>query len=123
LLESIHRAKTGALLRASVRMGAIYGGADPEQLAALSTYGGHIRLAFQMIDDILGVEESSEALRKTPRKDAGQKKVDLPAVYGLAESRRMAEDELSAAHASLELFGTRAQRLRELADLIVRRKA
>jgi geranylgeranyl diphosphate synthase type II len=123
LLESIHRAKTGALLRASVRMGAIYAGADVAQLAALSAYGEHIGLAFQMVDDILDVEESSEALGKTAGKDARQQKITFPAVYGLAESKRMAEGELQQAHSSLEPFGASAQRLRELADLIVRRKA
>ena len=122
LLESIHRAKTGALLRAGVRMGAIYAGAEAAQLAALSAYGEHIGLAFQMIDDILDVEESSEALGKTAGKDAWQQKITFPAVYGLAESRRMAEAELQKAQASLEPFGASAQRLRELADLIVRRK-
>jgi geranylgeranyl diphosphate synthase type II len=123
LLESIHRAKTGALLRASVRMGAIYAGAAPGQLAALSAFGEHIGLAFQMIDDILDVEESSEALGKTAGKDAQQEKITFPAVYGLAESKRMAEAERLKAHAALESFGARAQRLRELADLIVQRKA
>ena len=123
LLESIHRAKTGALLRASVRMGAIYAGATPGQLAALSAYGEHIGLAFQMIDDILDVEESSEALGKTAGKDAQQHKITFPAVYGLDESRRMAEAERLKAHAALESFGARACRLRELADLIVQRKA
>jgi geranylgeranyl diphosphate synthase type II len=123
LLESIHRAKTGALLRASVRMGAIYAGATPHQLAALSAFGEHIGLAFQMIDDILDVEESSEALGKTAGKDARQQKITFPAVYGLAESRRMAETERLKAHSVLESFGARAHRLRELADLIVQRKA
>jgi geranylgeranyl diphosphate synthase type II len=122
LLESIHRAKTGALLRASVRMGAIHAGADAAQLGALSTYGEHIGLAFQMIDDILDVEESSEALGKTAGKDARQQKITFPAVYGLAESKRMAEAELQKAQASIESFGASAQHLRELADLIVRRK-
>jgi len=122
LLESIHRAKTGALLRASVRMGAIYAGAAPAQLSALSSYGEHIGLAFQMIDDILDVEESSETLGKTAGKDAQQQKITFPAVYGLAESRRMAEAELQKAHASIEPFGQSAQHLRELAELIVRRK-
>ena len=75
LLESIHRAKTGALLRASVRIGGIYAGAGPDQLAALSAYGQHIGLAFQMIDDILDVEESSESLGKTAGKDARQQKI------------------------------------------------
>jgi geranylgeranyl diphosphate synthase type II len=123
LLESIHRAKTGALLRASVRMGAIYAGATHGQLAALSAYGEHIGLAFQMIDDILDVEESSEALGKTAGKDAQQRKITFPAVYGLDESRRMAEAERLKAHAALESLGARAYRLRELADLIVQRKA
>jgi geranylgeranyl diphosphate synthase, type II len=123
LLESIHRAKTGALLRASVRMGAIYAEAAPEQLAGLSAYGEHIGLAFQMIDDILDVEESSEALGKTAGKDAQQQKITFPAVYGLTESRRMAEAERQKAHEALEIFGSRAGRLRELADYIVRRKA
>jgi len=123
LLESIHRAKTGALLRASVRMGAIYAGATPGQLAALSAFGEHIGLAFQMIDDILDVEESSEALGKTAGKDAQQEKITFPAVYGLAESKRMAEAERLKARAALESFGARADRLRQLADLIVQRKA
>jgi len=123
LLESIHRAKTGALLRASVRMGAIYAGAKASQLAALSSYGEHIGLAFQMIDDILDVEQSSETLGKTAGKDAQQSKITFPAVYGLAESRRMAESELGKAHAALESFGPRARRLHELANLIVQRKA
>jgi len=65
LLEAIHRAKTGALLRASLRMGGIYAGADQEQLSALSCYGEHIGLAFQIVDDVLDVEQSSAALGKT----------------------------------------------------------
>jgi len=121
LLESIHRAKTGALLRASVRMGAIYAGADQRQLDALSRYGEHVGLAFQIVDDILDVEQSSESLGKTAGKDAQQHKITFPAVYGLDESRRMAERERVSAHKALALFGERATRLRELADLIVQR--
>ena len=121
LLESIHRAKTGALLRASVRMGAICAGADRAQLAALTCYGVHMGLAFQIVDDLLDVEQSSEALGKTAGKDAQQQKITFPAVYGLAESHRMAERERLGAHAALESFGERASRLRELADLIVER--
>src|SRR5262249_5518970 len=123
LLESIHRAKTGALLRASVRMGAIYAGADAAQLAALTSFGGHIRLAFQIVGDMLDVEESSEALGKTAGKDAAQHKITFPAVYGIEESRRMAEEERLAAQLALNLFDARGARLRELADLIVHRKA
>ena len=123
LLESIHRAKTGALLRASLRLGAICAGANPLEYDALSCYGEHIGLAFQIVDDILDVEESSEALGKTAGKDARQQKITFPAVYGVEESRRMAEAECCLAHDTLAPFGARAQRLHELADLIVHRKS
>ena len=123
LLESIHRSKTGALLRASLRMGAIYAGASEEQYAALSCYGEHVGLAFQIVDDILDVEESSAALGKTAGKDAAQHKITFPAVYGLEASRRMAEEECAHAHRVLAPFGDRAVRLHELADLIVHRKS
>ncbi len=123
LLENIHRAKTGALLGVSLRIGAIYAGADGEQLRALSRYGEHIGLAFQIVDDVLDVEETSEALGKTAGKDAAQQKITFPAVYGVEESRRMAEREREGAHSAVEIFGGRARRLKELADLIVRRRA
>jgi geranylgeranyl diphosphate synthase type II len=123
LLESIHRAKTGALLRASVRMGAIYAGADAEQLGALTSFGEHVGLAFQIVDDVLDVEQSSEALGKTAGKDAAQHKITFPAVYGLERSREMAEQERLDAHLALRPFDERAERLREIADLVVRRSA
>ena len=123
LLESIHRAKTGALLRASLRMGAICAGANREQFDALSCYGEHAGLAFQIVDDILDVEQPSEALGKTAGKDARQGKVTFPAVYGLERSREMAEQERIRAHHAVECFGERAHWLRSLADLIVRRTA
>ena len=123
LLARIHRAKTGALLRASVRMGAVCGGADAAQMAAISSYGEHIGLAFQIVDDILDVEESSEALGKTAGKDAAQGKITFPAVWGLETSRTMAAEECARAHAALELFGDRALRLHQIADLIVLRKS
>jgi geranylgeranyl diphosphate synthase type II len=123
LLETIHRAKTGALLRASLRLGAIYAGASGEQYAGLSRYGEHVGLAFQIVDDILDVEASSESLGKTAGKDAAQHKITFPAVYGLEASRRMAEEECAHAHATLAPFGPRAERLHELADLIVQRKS
>lgn len=123
LLESIHHAKTGALLRASVRMGAIYAGASSDALTALSCYGEHVGLAFQIVDDILDVEQPSEALGKTAGKDARQQKITFPAVYGLERSRRMAEQERVGAHNSIEMFGPRAHWLREIADLVVNRKS
>jgi geranylgeranyl diphosphate synthase type II len=123
LLDTIHRAKTGALLRASLRMGGIYAGADSRQLRALSCYGEHIGLAFQIVDDVLDVEQSSEALGKTAGKDAQQHKITFPAVYGLERSREMAEEELLAAQRELQPLGEQAARLRELAGLIVHRRA
>ena len=122
LLGAIHHAKTGALLKASLRMGAIYAGSNDGQLEALSHYGEHIGLAFQIVDDVLDVEQSSEALGKTAGKDAQQHKITFPAVYGLERSRAMAEEERLAARSAVELFGDRANRLRELADYIVHRK-
>ncbi|HEY6393031.1 MAG TPA: farnesyl diphosphate synthase [Bryobacteraceae bacterium] len=122
LLYNIHHAKTGALLKASLRMGGIYAGCDDEQLQALSNYGEHVGLAFQIVDDVLDVEQPSETLGKTAGKDAQQKKITFPAVYGIQRSREMAEEERIAAHLALRSFDERAERLRELADLIVRRK-
>lgn len=123
LLDTIHRAKTGALLRASVRMGAIYASATEAELTALTSFGEHIGLAFQIVDDVLDVEESSETLGKTAGKDAQQQKITFPAVYGLAQSKEMAEAELNAAYQALETFGPQADGLRQIADLIVHRKA
>lgn len=123
LLETIHRAKTGALLRASLRLGAICAGATDTQYEALSCYGEHIGLAFQIVDDILDVEQSSEALGKTAGKDAQQHKITFPAVYGLDASRHMAEEQCARAHAVLQPFGPAAAGLEELADLILRRKS
>ena len=122
LLDNIHHAKTGALLRASVRMGAMYAGADKLQLDALTSFGEHIGLAFQIVDDILDIEQSSEALGKTAGKDLAQEKITFPAVHGLAKSKEMAARERAAAHAALDVFGGRAERLRQLADLIVERQ-
>jgi geranylgeranyl diphosphate synthase type II len=123
LLDSIHRAKTGALLRASLRMGAIWAGATEAQLESLTSYGEHVGLAFQIVDDILDVEESSASLGKTAGKDATQGKVTFPAVYGIERSREMASDECLRAHQSLAPFGESAQRLHEIADMIVYRKS
>jgi geranylgeranyl diphosphate synthase, type II len=123
LLESIHRAKTGALLRASVRMGAIYARASADQLDALTRFGEHAGLAFQIVDDVLDVEQPSEKLGKTAGKDAAQHKITFPAVYGLEASKQMAEAERVAAHVALQCFDDRAGRLKELVDLIVYRDA
>jgi geranylgeranyl diphosphate synthase type II len=123
LLDCIHRAKTGALLRASVRMGGIAAGGDESQIQALSRYGEHVGLAFQIVDDILDVEESSEALGKTAGKDAAQGKITFPAVYGLEASRAMAREQCRLSHEALAMFGEGALRLHQIADLIVQRKS
>ena len=80
-------------------------------------------LAFQIVDDVLDVEQPSEALGKTAGKDLKQKKITFPAVYGVQRSREMAEQERLSAHVALQSLDDRAERLRELADLIVRRNA
>jgi geranylgeranyl diphosphate synthase type II len=123
LLDSIHRAKTGALLRASVRMGGICAGADESGIGSLSTYGEHVGLAFQIVDDILDIEESSEALGKTAGKDVAQGKITFPSVYGLETSRTLASEHCRKAHEALAPFGGHAYRLHEIADLIVHRKS
>lgn len=123
LLDKIHRAKTGALLRASVRMGAIYAGAAESELASLTSFGEHLGLAFQIVDDVLDVEQTSEQLGKTAGKDAAQHKITFPAVHGLDKSKQMAADELAFGLAALDQFGERATALRGLAELIVHRKA
>jgi geranylgeranyl diphosphate synthase type II len=122
-LEYIHRSKTAALFRASVVMGAIAERADTARLVSLARFGHTAGLAFQIVDDILDVESSTAALGKTAGKDAAQKKVTYPALYGVERSRQMAADFLATAKASLDPFGDRAATLRELADRLVFRTA
>ncbi|HYM12288.1 MAG TPA: farnesyl diphosphate synthase [Bryobacterales bacterium] len=122
-LHYIHRAKTAALIRASLRVGAIFAGASDSQLHALSRFGEQIGLAFQIVDDVLDVVESSAGLGKTAGKDAQQQKATFPALYGVERSREMARHAQQQAVAALEPFGERAVRLRELAALIVERSA
>ena len=119
----IHRSKTGAMIRASVRMGAIYASDDGDALEALSEYGRHIGLAFQIVDDVLDVTQSSEVLGKTAGKDAEQQKSTFPALYGVEESRRKADEHLSAAVDAVDPFGDSALRLRQIAERIVNRSA
>jgi geranylgeranyl diphosphate synthase type II len=122
MLRAIHRAKTGALLRASVRMGAIYAGAPAGALERLTEFGDRIGLAFQIVDDILDVEETSEVLGKTAGKDVAQHKMTFPAVYGLARAKEMAQEEKDAALDAISQFDQRADGLREIAARIVDRR-
>ncbi len=122
-LRYIHRSKTGALISAAVRMGGMFAGATAEQLALLTDYGRNIGLAFQIVDDILDVEGTTESLGKTAGKDAEQRKATYPALYGLAASKVRAQEHYQAALAALEPLGERAGRLRGIAEKIVKRSA
>lgn len=123
MLEYIHKSKTAALIRASVVSGALCGGAAAEDLGRMRRFGETIGWAFQIVDDILDVEESSAALGKTAGKDRAQQKATYPALYGLAESRKLLGELESRAMAELALFGEHAARLRELAAFIISRRA
>ncbi|NDP42618.1 MAG: geranyl transferase, partial [Aromatoleum sp.] len=121
-LETMHRMKTGALIRAAVRMGATCGAAPDEASAtALDAYAAATGLAFQIVDDVLDVEGSAETLGKTAGKDAAQKKPTFVSLLGLAGARERAEALRVEAHAALAPFGGRARRLAEIADEIVLR--
>jgi geranylgeranyl diphosphate synthase type II len=123
MLEYIHRSKTAALVRASVVSGALCAGAGDADVARLRRFGEQIGWAFQVVDDILDVEESSAALGKTAGKDQAQRKATYPAVYGLDKSRVMAHELTEKAVDELSAYGERASRLRELADYLVLRRA
>ena len=122
-LEYSHRSKTAALIRASVVAGAIGGGADDFDVSHLKQFGEMIGWAFQVVDDILDVEESSAALGKTAGKDAAQQKATYPSLFGLEKSRQFAKELEARAMAEIESYGAGAARLRELAEMIVHRRS
>ncbi|MDZ7651317.1 MAG: farnesyl diphosphate synthase [Burkholderiaceae bacterium] len=122
-LEQMHRMKTGALLRAAVRMGALAGTAPAATLAALDRYAQAIGLAFQVIDDVLDVESTAAVLGKTPGKDAERGKPTYVSMLGLPAARDWAERLRAEAFDALRAFDRRADRLRQLADFIVLRKS
>ncbi|WP_338770743.1 farnesyl diphosphate synthase [Massilia sp. METH4] len=123
-LERMHQLKTGALLRASVVLGALAGkDLSDTELAALHAYSRAIGLAFQVVDDVLDATADSATLGKTAGKDAADNKPTYVSILGLDESVALAEQLRRDAHAALAGFGDGALRLRELADLIVQRKA
>ncbi|WP_333584136.1 farnesyl diphosphate synthase [Rivihabitans pingtungensis] len=119
-LEFMHALKTGALIRASVLLGALAGEALPaEQMGRLDHFSRVIGLAFQVVDDVLDCEADSATLGKTAGKDAAHDKPTYVSLLGLAEARHMARELRDQAFAALEPFGARAERLRALADYIV----
>jgi farnesyl diphosphate synthase len=123
-LERMHQLKTGALLRAAVLLGAMCGKQlDAHEQAALETYANAIGLAFQVVDDVLDATADSATLGKTAGKDAAANKPTYVSILGLEPSRALAQQLRDTAHGALALFGEQARRLRELADLIVQRKA
>jgi geranylgeranyl diphosphate synthase type II len=121
-LRTIHRSKTGALITASVLSGAIVAGANEEQEAALRTYGDHIGLAFQIVDDLLDVEATTEQLGKPAGSDVKSDKVTYPSLFGKETSRTMAREAVQEALTALSLFDYQADPLRALARFIVDRK-
>ncbi|HEV2303917.1 MAG TPA: farnesyl diphosphate synthase [Candidatus Acidoferrales bacterium] len=123
LLEYIHRSKTAALIRASVVSGALAGNAHDEDVARLRHFGEAIGWGFQVVDDILDVEESSAALGKTAGKDQAQQKATYPALFGIDKSRAFARELAARANHELACYGERADRLRSLADYLITRRA
>lgn len=120
-LQTMHRMKTGAMLEASVALGAIAAGGQPAQRDALQTYGQAMGLAFQVVDDILDVTADTGKLGKTAGKDAAENKPTYVSLLGLGEARALAERLRTEAHQALLPFGDRADRLLALADFIVLR--
>jgi geranylgeranyl diphosphate synthase type II len=122
LVEAIHRAKTGALIRVSVVAGGVYAGATPEDVERLTTFGSKAGLAFQIVDDVLDLTVDSAHLGKTAGKDAATEKATWPAVYGIEQSEKDAERLIDEAFAALAPYGNRADGLKALAHFLVERK-
>lgn len=120
-LERLHARKTGALLTASLRMGAAIGEATSEQEVALAAFGARIGLAFQIIDDLLDVEGNVAAVGKQVGKDSRQGKLTYPSLLGIEASRRRAEQLVAEAIHSLAIFGPRGHRLDALAHYVLER--
>ena len=121
-LVRIHEAKTAALLTSSLRLGAMTANATPAKLAALTNFGHHLGLAFQVIDDILDVTQSTEVLGKTAGKDQAVEKATYPSVIGLAASRKEAAKLTKAAMDALKPLGKKAARLEQIAAHLLRRE-
>ncbi len=120
-LRFVHEGKTAALLTTSIKLGAMSADATPEQLQALHDFGMATGLAFQIIDDILDVTQTSEKLGKSAGKDVASEKSTYPALMGLDASRAEAHRLTTAAHDALAIFGEKGTRLRELADYLLNR--
>jgi geranylgeranyl diphosphate synthase type II len=121
-LQQVHRLKTGALLTTSCRLGAIAAGADEGKLTAITEFGRHLGLAFQIVDDILDVTSTPQQLGKATNKDQGRGKNTYPGLLGLEASQAEARKQLDAALTALGPFGPSAAGLKTLAKFVVERK-
>ncbi|HWJ48239.1 MAG TPA: polyprenyl synthetase family protein, partial [Candidatus Udaeobacter sp.] len=122
MLEYIHRSKTAALITASLVSGGLYAEAKQSEVAKLRAFGMGIGLAFQIVDDVLDVTQTSEQLGKTAGKDTASEKATYPALFGIEASVRKADALVNDAFSELESFGERAETLKELARFLVERK-
>lgn len=122
LVDAIHRAKTGALIRVSVVAGGVYAGANADDVARLDVFGRKAGLAFQIVDDVLDLTVDSAHLGKTAGKDRATEKATWPAVFGLEQSQRDAAALVAEAFAALAPFGSRADGLKSVARYLVERK-
>lgn len=120
-IESIHRRKTGAMILASLRLGAMIGGGGARELAALEQYGGRLGLAFQITDDLLDVCGSEASLGKRARKDAELGKLTFPGLLGIAESQRRAQQLIDEACDAARVFGARGEGLEAIARYVLER--
>ncbi|MGJ8677456.1 MAG: polyprenyl synthetase family protein [Akkermansiaceae bacterium] len=121
-LIRIHEAKTAALLTCAVRLGAMTANVTPKKLEAITTFGYNLGLAFQVIDDILDVTQTTEVLGKTAGKDEAVNKSTYPAILGLEQSRREAARLTKKALKSLEIFGKKGKRLEQIARFLLERE-
>lgn len=122
-LRYIHERKTSALLCCSARLGGMSANCSPAQLRALTSFGYHVGLAFQVIDDILDVTQTSEKLGKTAGKDTKAQKATYPSIVGLEKSRRIAAELTGKAFAALRPFKGRARALEALAEFLLKRES
>lgn len=121
-LEYIHRSKTAALITASVVSGGLYAGVDDAAVSKLRSFGQSVGLAFQIVDDVLDVTQTSEQLGKTAGKDTVAEKVTYPALFGIEESLKKADALVDSGCAALDSFGKQAETLKTLAQFLVARK-
>jgi geranylgeranyl diphosphate synthase type II len=121
-LKFIHERKTSALLCCSVRLGGMSANCTPAQLKALTDFGYNVGLAFQVIDDILDVTQTSEQLGKTAGKDVAVQKATYPSIVGLEKSRKIAADLTAKAFAALNIFKGKAVALEALAEFLLKRE-